>query len=135
MASPWESPVFIGLLPRMINTFTPDALRSECVLKRLITRQQEERFAALASPTQHNEALLDAIRAGDGRSFHIFLECIRNVEPIFNVKEILAKLESIDKYQEAKEADLPTDLQELEKVMLEAAKRGGTTTIRFLHVA
>ena len=85
----------------MVNTLTPDALRSECAWKGLITRHQEKRFSASASPTQQNEALLDAIRADDDRSFHIFLECIRNVEPKGDVNEILVKLDSMGKYREA----------------------------------
>ena len=101
MASAWESPVFTGLLSRMVSTFTPARLRIECESKRLITRTQRQNFAALVGPAAQNEALLDALRSGDDESFHVFLECIRDVEPEASVREILAKLDGVDKLRTA----------------------------------
>ncbi|XP_065188745.1 uncharacterized protein LOC135819459 [Sycon ciliatum] len=101
MASAWESPVFTGLLSRMVNAFTPAPLRIECESKGLIKRTQRQSFAALVGPAAQNEALLDALRSGDDESFHVFLDCIRHVEPEASVREILAKLDGVDKLRTA----------------------------------
>ena len=101
MPSPWDSKVFKGLTSRMIRTFTADDLRRECAAQSLITQSQKTKFAVLVGPAMQNEALLDAVGCGDDRSFHLFLECIREVEPEANVSAILEKLDQIDKYRTA----------------------------------
>ncbi|XP_065189134.1 uncharacterized protein LOC135819795 isoform X2 [Sycon ciliatum] len=101
MPSAWESKVFKGLTSTMIRTFTADDLRRECASQSLITQSQKTKFAVLIGPAMQNEALLDAVRSGDDKSFHLFLECIREVEPEANVSAILEKLDQIDKYQTA----------------------------------
>ncbi|XP_065189136.1 uncharacterized protein LOC135819795 isoform X4 [Sycon ciliatum] len=107
MPSAWESKVFKGLTSTMIRTFTADDLRRECASQSLITQSQKTKFAVLIGPAMQNEALLDAVRSGDDKSFHLFLECIREVEPEANVSAILEKLDQIDKYQTAAESATP----------------------------
>ncbi|XP_065189146.1 uncharacterized protein LOC135819804 isoform X2 [Sycon ciliatum] len=101
MPSAWESKVFKGLTSTMIRTFTADDLRRKCASQSLITQSQKTKFAVLVGAAMQNEALLDAVRSGDDRSFHLFLECIREVEPEANVRAILEKLDQIDKYRAA----------------------------------
>ena len=93
----WESKVFRELRPDLVSTLTPGDMRLQCECTQLITRAQRELFAPNTDRAAQNEKLLDALSKGDDESFHIFLECIREVEPPASARRLLAKLEPIDK--------------------------------------
>ncbi|XP_065197939.1 uncharacterized protein LOC135829467 [Sycon ciliatum] len=99
----WQSDVFTELLPDLVSTLTPSAMRRQCEAKKLIKQPQRQLFASYIGPAAQNEALLDALRLGDDESFHKFLECIREVEPPASARRLLAKLELVDKFGPARQ--------------------------------
>ncbi|XP_065198084.1 uncharacterized protein LOC135829614 isoform X1 [Sycon ciliatum] len=94
----WKSGVFRKLVPDLVSMLTPAAMLRQCEAEELITCEQRQLFALHTGSAAQNQALLDALRLGDDESFHTFLECIRKVESKPIRKQLLPKLEPVDKF-------------------------------------
>ncbi|XP_065182774.1 uncharacterized protein LOC135813640 [Sycon ciliatum] len=130
--NPFDLTRFVCDIQPWLNKVDADLLRRMVIKKHLITDSASiERLKRIQSRdglSDHNEALIQLLRAGGLTTYRDLCVVIEDLGYVDKSKEMLSILGHTD-------GVTPEHLFELERAKRDAARRGDTTSVRFLHIA
>ncbi|XP_065187992.1 uncharacterized protein LOC135818527 isoform X3 [Sycon ciliatum] len=134
-ADPQVELVLRDVRDRMYNDC--DILRRDCMSKQLISRSESVTLRSITNPQIQLEHLISMLAAGSGQSFQIFVEILKE-HIVVGQEDIYKRLKDASSQHvgtSTYDGVTPEHLLKLERAKRDLARRGHTTSVRFLHIA